>query len=99
MRSGARLIFEEPDIGTARTLVGTGIIEEVEDLYLSVVRTFGTTRRVTSRTAGLVVGLILSGELAVQQAPMFYGLTFDPFALFADGLGPAEVGVGWRNVV
>src|SRR3546814_9876384 len=31
--SGARLIFEEPDIGTARTLVGTGIIEEVEDLY------------------------------------------------------------------
>ena len=28
MRSGARLIFEEPDIGTARTLVGTGIIEE-----------------------------------------------------------------------
>src|SRR3546814_5717446 len=46
MRSGARLIFEEPDIGTARTLVGTGIIEEVEDLYLSVVRTFGTTRGV-----------------------------------------------------
>ncbi len=45
------------------------------------------------------MGLILSGELAVQQAPMFDGLPFDPFALFDDGIGPAEVGVGGRHVV
>src|SRR3546814_912696 len=42
--------------------------------------------------------MILSGELAVQQAPMFDGLPFDPFALFYDGFGPAEVGVGGRHV-
>src|SRR3546814_7213460 len=50
-------------------------------------------------SSDLVVGLILSGELAVQQAPMFDGLPFDPFALFDDGIGPAEVGVGGRHVV
>lgn len=33
------------------------------------------------------------------QAPMFDGLPFDPFALFDDGLGPAEVGVGGRHIV
>ena len=33
------------------------------------------------------------------QAPMFDGLSLDPFALFDDGLGPAEVGVGGRHVV
>ena len=33
------------------------------------------------------------------QASMFDGLSFDPFALFDDGLGPAEVGVGRRHVI
>ena len=42
---------------------------------------------------------MLSGELAVLQAPMFDGLSLDPFALFDDGIGPAEVGVGRGDVV
>ena len=41
---------------------------------------------------------MLCGELAVLQAPMLDGLAFDPFALFDDGCGPAEVGVGRRHV-
>lgn len=32
------------------------------------------------------------------QAPLFEGLSLDPFALFDDGLGPAEVGIGGRHV-
>ncbi len=32
------------------------------------------------------------------QAPMFDGLSLDPFALFDDGGGPAEVGIGGRHV-
>ncbi len=32
------------------------------------------------------------------QAPMFDGLSFDPFALFDDGRCPAEVGVSGRHV-
>ena len=32
------------------------------------------------------------------QAPLFDGLPFDPFALFDDGLGPAEVGIGGCGV-
>jgi hypothetical protein len=43
--------------------------------------------------------LILSGELAVLQAPIFDGLSFDPFSLFDDGAGPAEVGVSGCHVV
>ena len=43
--------------------------------------------------------MILGGELAVLQAPMFDGLSFDPFALFDDGLGSPEVGVGRRHIV
>ena len=42
---------------------------------------------------------MLGGELAVLQASMFDGLAFDPFALFDDGLGPAEVGVGGRHII
>ena len=42
---------------------------------------------------------MLGGELAVLQAAMFDGLSLDPFALFDDGLGPAEVGVGGRHIV
>ena len=42
---------------------------------------------------------MLGGELAVLQAPMFDGLSFDPFALFYDGLGSPEVGVGRRHIV
>ena len=34
----------------------------------------------------------------MQQAPVFDGLSFDPFALFDDGLSPAEVGIGGRHV-
>ena len=33
------------------------------------------------------------------QAPMFDGLSLDPFTLFDDGWRPAEVGVGGRHVV
>jgi hypothetical protein len=43
--------------------------------------------------------LILGGELAVLQAPIFDSLSFDPFALLDDGFCPAEVGVGGRDVV
>jgi len=42
---------------------------------------------------------MLCGELAVLQASMFDGLSLDPFALFDDGCGPAEVGVGRGDVV
>ena len=41
---------------------------------------------------------MLSGELAVLQAPTFDGLLFDPFSLLDDGLTPSEVGVGGRHV-
>ena len=33
------------------------------------------------------------------QAPMLDSLAFDPFALFDDGFGPAEVDISWRYVV
>ena len=42
---------------------------------------------------------MLSGDLAVLQAPMFDGPSFDPFALSDDGCGPSEVGVGRGHVV
>jgi hypothetical protein len=42
---------------------------------------------------------MLSGDLAVLQAPMLVSLAFDPFALFDDGFGPAKVGIGWCHVV
>ena len=42
---------------------------------------------------------MLCGELAVLQAPMFDGLSLDPFALFDDGFSPSEVGIGGRHVV
>ncbi len=42
---------------------------------------------------------MLVGDLAVLQAPIFDGLSFDPFTLFDDGWCPAEVGVGGRHVV
>ena len=32
------------------------------------------------------------------QAPMFDGDGFDAGSLGEDGLGPAEVGVGWRHI-
>ena len=41
---------------------------------------------------------MLGGELAVLQAPMFDGLSLDPFPSFDDGAGPAEVGVGRRHL-
>src|SRR3546814_4462615 len=41
---------------------------------------------------------MLGGELAVLQAPMFDGLSLDPFAQFGDCRSPAEVGVGRRHV-
>ena len=34
-----------------------------------------------------------------MQAPMFDGFSFDPFALFDDGLSPAEVGISGCDVV
>lgn len=42
---------------------------------------------------------MLGGELAVLQAPMFNGLSLDPFALLDDGWCPAEVGIGGRHIV
>ena len=33
------------------------------------------------------------------QAPIFDGLSFDPFTLLDDGLRPAEVDIGRRDVV
>jgi hypothetical protein len=39
------------------------------------------------------------GDLAVLQAPMFDGLSLDPFALFDDGRSPAEAGIGGRHIV
>ena len=42
---------------------------------------------------------MLGSELAVLQASMFDGLAFDHFALFEDGLCPAEVGVGGRHII
>ena len=41
---------------------------------------------------------MLGGELAVLQAPMFDGLSLDPFALLDDGWRLAEVGVGGGHV-
>ena len=41
---------------------------------------------------------MLCGELAVLQASIFDGLSFDPFALFDDGGCPTEVGIGGRHV-
>jgi hypothetical protein len=42
---------------------------------------------------------MLGGELAVLQAPMFDGLSLDPFTLFDDGWCPAEVDVCRRHIV
>ena len=42
---------------------------------------------------------MLCGDVAVLQASMFDGLSLDPLALFDDGCGPAEVGIGRGNVV
>jgi protein involved in temperature-dependent protein secretion len=42
---------------------------------------------------------MLCGELAVLQAPIFDGLSLDPFALLDDGWCPAEVGVGGGHIV
>ena len=33
------------------------------------------------------------------QAPILDCFSFDPFSLFDDGIGPAEVGVGGRHIV
>jgi hypothetical protein len=35
----------------------------------------------------------------VQQAPIFDGLSLDPFALFDEGWRPAEAGVGGCQIV
>ena len=42
--------------------------------------------------------LILGGDLAVLQAPMFDGFSFDPFSLFDDGFRSAKVGIGGCDV-
>jgi hypothetical protein len=43
--------------------------------------------------------LILGGELAVLQAPIFDSLSFDPFTLLDDGLRSAEVGINRRQLL
>ncbi len=42
---------------------------------------------------------MFGGDLAVLQAPMFDGLSLDPFTLFDEGSYPVEVGVSRRYVV
>ena len=42
---------------------------------------------------------MLCGNAGVQQAAMLDGLAFDPFAVFDDGFGPSEVGVGGCHIV
>ena len=54
---------------------------------LSVVRSFGAYGGADWRRVGLVLGLMLCGELAVLQAAMLDGLSLDPLALFEDGIG------------
>ena len=41
---------------------------------------------------------MLGGELAVLQAPMFDGLSLDPFSSLDDGCGSAEVSIGGRYI-
>ena len=41
---------------------------------------------------------MLSGDLAVGQAPIFDCLSFDLFTLFDDGLCTSKVDVGWCDV-
>ena len=48
---------------------------------MSVVRTFGATRSLELRNADLVWALMFGDERALLQAPIFDGLSFDPFAL------------------
>ncbi|AJA09712.1 MULTISPECIES: bifunctional 2-polyprenyl-6-hydroxyphenol methylase/3-demethylubiquinol 3-O-methyltransferase UbiG [Sphingopyxis] len=67
MRSGARLIFEEPDIGTARTLVGTGIIEEVEDLYRKLGDSLGQNFSSSLNLASEAVALDSAAEIRFVQ--------------------------------
>ena len=76
----------------------SGRLGRVPDL-VSVIRTFGTTPVANQRSAGHVWGLTLGGELAVLQAPKLDSLLLDLFALFDDGWGPAEVGVGGRHII
>jgi hypothetical protein len=42
---------------------------------------------------------MLRCQLAVLQAAMLDGLAFDPFAVFEDGLGSAEVGISRCHIV
>ena len=44
-------------------------------------------------------GLMLGGDLAVLQAPVFDSVSFDPFSLFDDGFGPTELGFGRGDAV
>ena len=67
-------------------------------LAVSVVGTFGAKLSADYRRFGLVLGLRLGGELAVLQALMFDGLSFDPFALLDNCFSPAEVGIGRRYI-
>jgi hypothetical protein len=60
---------------------------------VSVVRTFGAIGCLNYRSVGLFDLLMLGGEFAVWQAPLFDCLSFDPFSLFDDGLCSPEVGI------
>ena len=65
---------------------------------LFVVKTLGTVLGVDWQSKGLVFGLILCGVLLVLQGPMLDGLSFDPFPLFDNSSGPAEVGIGGCHI-
>ena len=56
------------------------------------------SRRKLAECGPRLGGVMLGGELAVLQAPIFDGLSLDPFTLFDDGRSPAEVSVGRCHV-
>ena len=42
--------------------------------------------------------LVLRGDLAVMQAPLFDGFAFDPLSLFENGFCSVEVGICMRDI-
>ena len=64
-----------------------------------MVKQFGPNGGLTEEGFLAIWLIMLSGGSAVLQAPMFDGLSFDPFSLQQDGLAAPEVGIGRRDVL